>query len=211
MAFGFIKTKVHSTRHYVIVMTFAVVLTLVTLGWFYGSSTIYYVADSVTGKGGSVAGQYVRSNPVNLYIPALDLDASFVSPLKLQSDQTVGVPDSYDQVGWYEGGATPGEVGPAVILGHVDSKEGPAIFYSLGQLKEGEDIEVTREDGSVAIFVVTKIRRYQQSDFPTQDVYGPTDNPTLRLVTCTGTFNKGEQRYSHNLVVYGELKGESAR
>lgn len=206
MAFGFIKTKVHSTRHYVIVMAFAVVLTLVTLGLFFLSSTIYYVADSVTGTDSIAASQYGRSNPVNLYIPALNLDASFVSPLKLQADQTVGVPDSYNQVGWYEGGATPGEVGPAVILGHVDSKEGPAIFYSLGQLKEGEDIEVTREDGSVAIFVVTKLRRYQQSDFPTQDVYGPTDKPTLRLVTCTGIFNKGEQRYSHNLVVYAELK-----
>ncbi len=80
------------------------------------------------------------------------------------------------------------------------------MFYKLGQLKVGDEISVTREDGAVATFVVTKTERHPQSNFPTVDVYGPTASSTLRLVTCSGVFNKGSQRYSHNLVVFAELK-----
>jgi sortase (surface protein transpeptidase) len=204
MAFGFLKTKVHSTRHYVIVMAFAVVL-IFMVGNFFVASRIEYINNSNSNKQ-MVESPFARSNPTQLIIPSLGIDTTFVLPLALLPDQTVAVPDSYTQVGWYEGGATPGEIGPAVILGHVDSKEGPAVFYPLGQLKVGEEIEVTRADGTKVLFVVTKLQRYPQSNFPTLDVYGPTTIPTLRLVTCTGTFDKGEQRYSHNLVVYAELK-----
>ncbi len=150
--------------------------------------------------------EFARSAPMTLTIPKLSLEAEFEPPLGLNEDQTIEVPEAYDTVGWYMHGATPGEVGPAVVLGHVDSVDGPAVFYDLGQLEEGDEVAITREDGTTAVFVITGSERFSQDAFPTELVYGPTDIPTIRLVTCSGTFNKGTQRYTHNLVVFGELK-----
>jgi sortase (surface protein transpeptidase) len=149
---------------------------------------------------------FARFAPTVLTIPKLNLETTFVEPLGLNEDQTVSIPDSYEQVGWYKYGATPGEIGSAVILGHVDSVDGPAVFFSLGQLEKGDEINVQREDGTTATFVVDDLVRYPQNAFPTEKVYGNTNTATLKLVTCTGLFNKGEQRYSHNLVVYATLK-----
>jgi sortase (surface protein transpeptidase) len=190
-------------RHYVIVMAFVVVLGCVGGGvtWYSLMGNNPAPLQEIT----TATTTYTRSAPVRLQIPALNIDTSFVPPLGLNEDQTVSVPDSYTEVGWYKHGATPGEIGPAVILGHVDSVDGPAVFYHLGQLEVGDEINVTRDDGTIAIFTVTKLERHPQSDFPTLSVYGPTDGAELRLVTCSGTFNRGEQRYSHNLVVYATL------
>lgn len=149
---------------------------------------------------------FKRSAPTKLHIPKINLETTFVPPLWLNADKTVSVPGNYTEVGWYKGGVSPGEIGSAVILGHVDSYEGPAVFYSLGQLKAGDEIEVTREDSTTALFVVDELKRYPQDSFPTELVYGKTNTATLKLVTCTGIFNKGQQRYSHNLVVYAHLK-----
>ena len=151
---------------------------------------------------------FARSEPVRLVIPKINLDTTFVPPLGLNADQTVSVPNSYEEVGWYTYGATPGEIGSAVILGHVDSVTGPAVFYSLGQLEVGDEIAVTRVDGTTATFAVTELRRYPQESFPTERVYGKTDDAQIRLVTCTGIYNRGENRYTHNLVVYGKLVAE---
>ena len=145
------------------------------------------------------------SEPTILEIPKIKLETTFAAPIGLNPDNTAEVPDSYTQVGWYKHGPTPGELGPAVILGHVDSYQGPAVFFSLGQLEEGDDIYVTREDGSKAHFMVTRLQRNSQSDFPTADVYGDIDHAGLRLITCSGTYDRGVQRYSHNLIVYAEL------
>lgn len=147
-----------------------------------------------------------RSQPTKLRIPKIGLDTVFEAPLGLNSDLTVEVPDLYTTVGWYKNGATPGEVGPAVVLGHVDSFQGPAVFFNLKKLAQGDVIEVEREDGTTAVFEVERVKSYAQKDFPTEDVYGPTDGAVLRLITCTGTFDKGKQKYSHNLVVYAKLK-----
>ena len=146
-----------------------------------------------------------KSEPVELIIPKLNLNTDFEVPLGLQTDNSIEVPDSYTSVGWYKFGPTPGEVGPAVILGHVDSFEGPAVFFSLGQLEVGDDIFVKRADGSTAHFKVSEMERNLQSAFPTAKVYGDINHAGLRLVTCSGSFDKGQQRYSHNLVVYAKL------
>lgn len=159
----------------------------------YASSTTEYLAASL---------------PVRLRIPTLDLDATFTDPLGLAHNGEIEVPKGYEEVGWYKYGPTPGELGPSVVLGHVDSVAGPAVFYSLGQLALGDEIEIEREDGSIAMFEVTALERYAQDDFPTQLVYGDIDHAGLRLVTCTGTFDRGIQRYSHNLVVYAAFRGE---
>ena len=145
------------------------------------------------------------SKPVRLKIPAVEIDTSFEGSLGLNADQTVEVPDSYEEVGWYEYGPRPGELGPAVVLGHVDSYEGPAVFFRLGQTTIGDIVEIEREDGSVAKFEITEITRREQSDFPTEAVYGDIDHAGLRLITCTGTFNRGQQLYSHNLIVFAKL------
>lgn len=145
------------------------------------------------------------ADPVHIRIPSAHIDADFVGPLGLNDDQTVEVPDSFEEVGWYKYGPRPGELGPAVVLGHVDSYQGPAVFYSLGQAKVGDTIEIDRADGTTAVFEVIKSQRYPQSDFPTAEVYGDLDYPGLRVITCTGTYDHGSLRYSHNLVVYAKL------
>jgi LPXTG-site transpeptidase (sortase) family protein len=146
-----------------------------------------------------------REWPVALRIPKLSIDTTFESPLELNPDGTIMVPESYEQVGWYKLGAAPGEKGTASILGHVDSYEGAAVFYHLGQLEQGDRIYVERADGTEAEFEVEYYERYKQSEFPNEKVYAPTSYASLRLITCSGTYDKGEARYTHNLVVYAKL------
>lgn len=143
--------------------------------------------------------------PVSLSIPKLKIDTTFTEPLGLEADGAVEVPDDYVRVGWYKNGPTPGELGPAVILGHVDSREGPAVFFSLGRLNEGDDIFISRSDGSTAHFLVVALERYEQEVFPTAKVYGNISYAGLRLITCTGVYERGKQSYTQNLVVYAKL------
>jgi sortase (surface protein transpeptidase) len=166
-----------------------------------------YAPEEPTATSTIVATQRVLSAslPTHLIIPKLNLDTEFEGPLVLNADGTVGVPKAYTTVGWYRGSPTPGELGPSVILGHVDSYKGAAVFYHLGTLVPGDTFSVEREDGSAPTFIVERVERYKQSEFPTDLVYGPIDHAGIRLITCSGTFNRGAQRYSHNLVVYGRL------
>lgn len=145
------------------------------------------------------------ADPVRLRVPSVSIDTLFGSALGLNTDGTVEVPDVYDAVGWYKYGPKPGAVGPAVILGHVDSFEGPAVFYSLGKIRVGDVIEIDRADGTTAFFEVTRLDRRLQSEFPTKEVYGDIDHAGLRLITCTGTYDRGRRVYSHNLIVYARL------
>ncbi len=206
-----VDTKTTSTsthRHYVRVMAFVLGVALAVVIGTGISVMRLSVVPSVVDREEQITAtsSFARSAPSHLVIPKLGIDTSFESPLKLNSDKTVAVPKSYDKVGWYEGGATPGEVGPAVILGHVDSYKGAAVFYHLGQLAKGDEVQITREDGTTATFEVQNLVRYERKDFPTELVYGQTDKAVLRLVTCSGIFNHGKQEYSHNLVVYATLR-----
>lgn len=151
------------------------------------------------------------AEPVQLRIPKLSIDTTFEEPLGLNTDGTIEVPHTYEKVGWYERGVTPGEVGTAVILGHVDSYKGAAVFYSLGQLIRGDRAYVLRTDGSEAVFEIEYLERYPQSKFPTEKIYGNTSYPSIRLITCSGIYKKGEQRYTHTLVVYGRLVESSVQ
>jgi sortase (surface protein transpeptidase) len=209
-----LQPKMPATRHNLRVMAFAVVAGI-SLGFAIGNGVVFFSGDTEElvptpySLEATTTPQFARSAPSELRIPKLNLNAEFEAPLGLNEDRTIEVPETYTKVGWYENGATPGEVGPAVILGHVDSYEGPAVFWPLGKLEEGDEIEVEREDGTTAIFVVEYSKRFDQDEFPTELVYGPTEQPTLRLVTCSGTFDKAAQKYSHNLVVFATLKGNS--
>jgi len=144
--------------------------------------------------------------PTRLRIPSLNVEANFGPTLGLTANQEVEVPVDYTEVGWYQHSPIPGNLGPAVVLGHVDSRTGPAVFYALGQLESGEEVVIQRSDGSEVVFEVTRSEVYDQDSFPTELVYGDIDHVGLRLVTCSGWYDREEGRYSHNRVVYAQQK-----
>lgn len=148
-----------------------------------------------------------RSAPTTIAIPRIGVDASIMS-LGTNPDGTVQVPplEQAQLAGWYEPGPSPGEIGNAVIVGHVDSAEiGPAVFFSLGALQPGDTITVTREDGQQATFTVESVKAYPKTEFPTEQVYGPSDRPGLRVVTCGGTFDQAAGSYPDNVVVFASM------
>lgn len=145
-----------------------------------------------------------ESEPARLRIPDIYVDTNFV-PLGLQDNGEIEIPKGYTEVGWYTYGPTPGELGPAIVLGHVDSYQGPGVFLFLGQLEVGDLVYVDRQDGTTAVFRVTALERYNRNAFPTEKVYGDTDYAGIRLITCTGTYSHETLEYDRVLVVYGEL------
>jgi sortase (surface protein transpeptidase) len=142
-----------------------------------------------------------RSRPVELSIPAIDVRTALVL-LGLRRDGTLEVPTDYLVAGWYDLGPSPGEPGAAVIVGHVDSTAGPAVFYRLGELTRGTSVQVGRADGSEATFRVYAVREFAKSAFPTSLVYGQTQAPELRLITCGGRFDATTGHYLDNVVVF---------
>ena len=143
--------------------------------------------------------------PVAVSIPAIGVQSDLIT-LGLNPDGTLAVPQpgpDYDKAAWFDGSPRPGAIGPAVIEGHVDSAEnGPSVFYELGALVPGDRVDVDREDGSVATFVVYDVRVVPKADFPTLDVYGNTQRPELRLITCGGPFDSSAGSYVDNVVVF---------
>lgn len=145
-----------------------------------------------------------RSDATRLKIASINVDAA-VDIVGQAADGTVEVPSKPDVVGQYKLAPTPGEMGPAVIVGHVDSLLGTAVFWRLRELTPGQEIEVERKDGTVARFVVERIEEFDQAQFPTQQVYGNIDYPGLRLITCSGAFNLLSRTYDKNIVVFARL------
>ncbi len=145
-----------------------------------------------------------RSVPVLLRIPAIGVAVS-LSTLGLNPDGTVQVPTDFAQPGWFRLGPTPGQVGSAVILGHVDSYRGPAVFFRLRALLAGDTVEVTLADGVVTHFLVTAVVMYPRAQFPSQQVYAPQGYAALQLVTCGGQFDRATGHYLSNIVVYTTL------
>ncbi|WP_239332463.1 class F sortase [Frankia sp. CiP3] len=141
------------------------------------------------------------SRPLFLNIPALGTAAA-VGPVGLNSDGTLQVPTSWGEIGWYEYGPRPGDVGAAVLVGHYDSTTGPAVFYRLEKIKQNDLVEIKRADGTVVRFVVDRIQEVSKSAFPAADVYGTVDRPELRLITCGGDFNRKTHHYLDNVIVF---------
>lgn len=138
--------------------------------------------------------------PTRLRIGAIGVDTSLES-LRIGADGALRPPEGFVRAGWYADGTKPGDTGPAVLAGHVDSKSGPAVFYRLRELATGDQVEVVR-GGSTVSFTVTAIRWYPKTEFPTEEVYGPTPDRQLRLITCGGVFDRSLRSYRDNLVVY---------
>jgi len=146
-----------------------------------------------------------RSEPTHLRIPSVEIDTDLVQ-LGRQASGQIETPTRYDTAGWYKYGPTPGELGPAVIVGHVDNWQGIAVFWRLRELKPGDEIYVDRADGQTAKFTVTELNQYPQDSFPTQAVYGNLDYAGIRLITCGGPFDYQSHEYTANTVVYGKLE-----
>jgi sortase (surface protein transpeptidase) len=142
---------------------------------------------------------------VRLTIPVIGVETPLVR-LGLEPDRTMQVPDDFGRAGWFDEGPAPGEPGPAVIAGHVDSRTGPAVFYRLRGLRPGDRVDVTRADGTRLRFVVDTTRSFPKTGFPTDAVFGPTPAAELRLITCTGTFDRTRGSYRDNLVVFARLE-----
>jgi hypothetical protein len=152
-----------------------------------------------------------RSAPTKILIRSIGLRA-WVDQVGLTSHGTVETPP-YAQAkhaAWYRPGPSPGERGPAVIIGHVDSRTSVAVFFYLSRVRPGDSVEIVRADGRSAIFTVDSIERFAKTQFPTQRVYGEVDAPVLRLITCGGKFDAKTANYLDNIVVFARLTGTRA-
>jgi hypothetical protein len=157
---------------------------------------------------GVVGGFLPRSVPVSLDVPRLGIRHANLVRLALGKDGSIQVPPvgANSPAGWFRDSPTPGQLGPSVILGHVDSATaGPAIFYRLSTMRPGDTASVTRADHTVAVFRVDSVEEYAKSAFPTLQVFGSTDHAALRLITCGGKFNPAKASYESNIVVYAHL------
>ena len=143
--------------------------------------------------------------PLTIRIPAIGVDSPPLISLGLNPDNTLEVPKDFALAGWYRSRPVPGEPGPSVIAGHVDSRVGPAVFYRLKELQPGAIIEVDRNDRSTAVFTVTGTEQHDKDAFPTERVYGPTAGAELRIITCGGTFDWSTRHYNDNIIVFATL------
>jgi Sortase domain len=158
---------------------------------------------------GQAAGPWVRrSVPVSIVIPAIGVKSKLLH-LGINSDGTIQVPsldETPGEAAWYKYSVTPGQIGVSVIEGHVDSYQGPAVFFRLGGLRPGDLVDVTLADGITAVFRVTGVRQYLKSKFPAKTIYAATRYAALRLITCSGAFDNATGHYLSSTVVFASLR-----
>ncbi|MFD6024849.1 class F sortase [Streptomyces griseoluteus] len=161
--------------------------------------------DPVGARGGATP--LMASPPTRVRIPAIRVNAPLMG-LSLTPSGSLDVPPPAEKnlAGWYKAGTTPGDTGTAVVVGHVDNTEGPAVFYDLGALKRGATIEVDREDATTAVFTVDSVEVYSAKNFPDSKVYGASSRPELRVITCGGGYSRSTG-YEGNVVVFAHLTG----
>jgi sortase (surface protein transpeptidase) len=149
---------------------------------------------------------YDKLRPTQVRIPKINADSSLLA-VAVDKDGQIAVPSVKQpmQAAWYRLSPVPGDVGPSIILGHVDGNHQPGIFYELKNLGPGDEIFVTRSDGKDVKFVVDHKVQVPKDQFPSDAVYGNTDKPQLRLITCGGVFDHAEHSYVDNIVVYANL------
>jgi sortase (surface protein transpeptidase) len=149
---------------------------------------------------------YDKLRPTEVRIPKINADSSLLA-VAVDKDGQIAVPSVKQpmQAAWYRLSPVPGDVGPSIILGHVDGNHQPGIFYQLKNLGPGDEIFVTRSDGKDVKFVVDHKVQVPKDQFPSDAVYGNTDKPQLRLITCGGVFDHAEHSYVDNIVVYANL------
>ncbi|MCW7944502.1 hypothetical protein AAW14_21435 [Streptomyces hygroscopicus] len=147
-----------------------------------------------------------RSVPKRIVIPQIGVDAPFTG-LSLSTSGQLNPPPSNNKnlVGWFKDGASPGERGASIVVGHLDTKTGPAVFVLLRTLKPGNMVDITRADGNVASFKVDSVDTFSKAHFPNNRVYADAPTPQLRLITCGGNYNHRVHDYEDNVVVFAHL------
>ncbi|MFI8085330.1 class F sortase [Kitasatospora sp. NPDC086009] len=151
-----------------------------------------------------------QAPPVRIRIPRIGVDSA-LTDLRVQSDGHLGTPDDPQVAGWWNQGPAPGGPGAAVIVGHVDASTGPAVFAGLSVLRPGDTITVDAADGTTSTFTVQALRSYAKDEFPDETVFGGSPDPSLRLITCGGTYDRSSREYLSNLVVFaGPAAGSRA-
>jgi hypothetical protein len=147
-----------------------------------------------------------RSLPVSIRARSVRIDAP-IHGIGNTPSGAIDVPtgERFNEAGWYDKGPTPGEYGPAVIVGHVDTGTGPSVFHKLSRLRPGNRVEITRADGSVAVFEVNSVKRFDRDNLPADEVFGDFSRPALRLITCGGRWVGGTTGYADNIVVFASL------
>ena len=175
-------------------------------GWVVPAALALAIATlAVPATAGAMEAERPRGTPYRISIPGIGVRAPVVR-LGLQGNGQLQVPRVWGNTGWWSGGAKPGEQGAAVIVGHVDSYTGPAVFYRLDELRRGDKIRVRLRGGDVARFVVQKRASVSKADFPTERVYRDPGYPALRLITCGGDFDESRRSYTRNLVIFAKLE-----
>jgi len=201
----------HSKRQHLRVLAFVLFLVSLTLFTWWGYQTrTFSLHNDIENTSAPENISYSTlsappEEPALLEVPSVNIATTFETPLDLDENRIIEVPKGNNTVAWYKNGSLPGEIGPSVIIGHVDSKDGPAVFYSLGQVSVDDEVLITRTDGSVLTYTISHYERVEQDTFPTLEVYGDIPYAGLRLVTCSGTYDRKENTYSHNLIVYAAL------
>ncbi|HVM15786.1 MAG TPA: class F sortase [Egibacteraceae bacterium] len=188
-----------------------IVLTVMAMGvWFAASASPDRdrVADPVGVAEPHPAAQPV-AEPASVRVASLGIEADTIA-LGKRGDGSLELPENAHTAGWWTGGAHPGERGASVIVGHVDSRNGPGAFFGLSDIGAGERLTVQRADGSSVHFRVGRVETHPKDAFPTQAVYGHTDAPTLRLITCAGRFDRAARSYKDNVIVFADLEVDEA-
>ncbi|MFQ6386742.1 class F sortase [Priestia aryabhattai] len=194
------------------VFTFSFILFMSS--WFAQSAIANGSMDFVVKMAETKSAQSLKSSgtastplPSQLIIPKLHIKA-FIKGMGLTNQGEMSVPDNGHDVAWFKLGARPGEEGNAVIAGHVDDQKGPAIFYHLDKLTKGDEIFVTDQQGQQLVFVVTNKASYPRDSAPIREIFGPTFQHQLNLITCTGTFDHKQKTHERRLVIYTSLRPE---
>ena len=143
--------------------------------------------------------------PVGVDIPSIDVHTDLVT-LDVDPTGMLEAPKDFASAGWWAAGPAPGADGAAVLVGHLDSHRGPAVFFRVPSLKPGDAVDVRRADGSTASFVVDAVRQYSKGSLPAREIYGPTSAPELRLITCGGPFDRRTKSYRDNIVVFAHQR-----
>ncbi|MFG2956882.1 class F sortase [Streptomyces sp. NPDC048291] len=201
----------YRTRAYRLARTalLAVVLVTVVRWWGQDGSAAPDGPDALAAAGPGADGPpprpLSRSRPTSMRIPFLGVDAPVVG-VRLDRGRQLETPpvDDPKLIGWFQGGATPGESGLAIAVGHRDTRTGPAVFAALAQVQTGKRIEAERADGRTAVYTVDRVKVYDKAGFPDKEVYGPTRRPELRVITCGGLFSR-RTGYTSNVVVFAHL------
>ncbi len=150
-----------------------------------------------------------RSLPTHIAIPSQNIDVD-ITPVDRDSNGAIALPPLFAWLaGWYDLSPTPGELGPSIIVGHVDTYQGISVFWNLRYVQQGDTVAISRADGSTANFTITALEQYDQNNFPTQMVYGNTSDAELRIITCGGNFDTTTGHYTQNTVVYAKLVGKA--